>query len=254
MSTDSCIDLVPVTPDYFLAVERDLHRQCVRFDFECDPQIDLTLDSTIDEWRSARDLVGTRRLGRALNELWGLRLADCDWVSVLSPSHSRALRDVAELIARHATRPKLRPLAIAGTRCLPAAAFLAIRDVLAREGADVSNLAPSTPLSEFACRYPTAFLCEVARFAPGAMPEVRFHASEDTAALSIGWIAWLCWAVGMIGARWIEPAKALAVISLFLQMLLWFRSKFDNSESLSVEFGELRTFRDLAKCVAAGAM
>jgi hypothetical protein len=161
MAAGSCVDFVAVTPEYVLAVERDLHRQACRIDYCCDGEIDLTLDSTIQEWRWARDLVETKELGRALNDAWDIRLTDRQWAAVLSPARRKTLRDVAELISQHAVRPQLRPLAIAGTRCLPAAAFLAIKDCLAKTGADVTNVAPSTPLAEFARRYPN-----VARFAP----------------------------------------------------------------------------------------
>jgi hypothetical protein len=64
----------------------------------------------------------------------------------------------------------------------------------------------------------------------------------------------LCGILGLIAAQWIPEAKALFVISLFLQLLLWLRPKFDQESSInSVEFGELHTFRDLARCIAAGA-
>ena len=180
MTPETCIDFVPVTPEYVLAVERDLHRQACRFDYCCDGEIDLTLDSTIEDWRNAMDLLPARQLGRAMNEVWGIHISDRDWRAVLSPPRRKTLLDVAELISQHAVRPQLRPLAIAGTQCLPAAAFLAIKDSLAKAGADVSNVAPSTRLAEFARRYPNVFMCDVARFAPGAMPDVDLDCGTMT--------------------------------------------------------------------------
>lgn len=52
----------------------------------------------------------------------------------------------------------------------------------------------------------------------------------------------------------IPEARALIVVGLFLQLLLWMRAKLDQESRInSVQFGDLRTFRDLARCIAAGA-
>ena len=43
------------------------------------------------------------------------------------------------------------------------------------------------------------------------------------------------------------------MVGLFLQLLLWMRAKLDQESRInSVQFGDLRTFRDLARCIAAG--
>jgi len=130
------------TSDYVLAVLRDEHRQATQFDFACDPDIALSLDCTIADWRAAMDLLPARELGRALNESWGINVSDTEWRSVLAPARNKTLRGVAKLIAKKATRTQIRPLEIAGTRCRPAAAFLAIKDRLAAEDIDVTSVAP----------------------------------------------------------------------------------------------------------------
>jgi hypothetical protein len=145
-------------------------------------------------------------------------------------------------------------LAIAGTQCLPAAAFLAIKDCLARVGADVSNLAPSTQLAEFARRYPATFVCDVARLAPGAMPDVELDAPEDVAGLSLGCASAAFWIVGLIGKLCESHLAYVMLIGAFLQLLHWIGAKSGRESRIrSVTFGELRTFRDLAKCIAARA-
>jgi hypothetical protein len=245
---------VPVTPEYVLAVFRDQHRQLVRFDDGCDREVDLTLDSTIEDWRNAMDLVETRPLGRAMNDSWEIQLSDRQWHEVLHPARHRTLLGVAELIARHASRAELRPLAIAGTECLPAAAFLAIRDCLAADGADTSDVAPSTLLSDYARRHLGTFLNRISRLAPGALPDVKVRFPEDPLDLLFGCGALLFWVAGILGKICESPVAYCMPIAAFLQLLHWTNARLGERPLLnSVTFGELRTFRDLAKCVAAGA-
>lgn len=42
---------VPATPEYVLDVIRDAHRQQCEYDPEATPEIELTFDSTVDDWR-----------------------------------------------------------------------------------------------------------------------------------------------------------------------------------------------------------
>ena len=140
---------VPATPEYVLAVLQDEHRQIACLDGECDPDAELSFESTVRDWRIAQDLLPTKQLGRALNEIWELELSDAEWRSVLAPARKKTLCDVAELISKYATRTKLKSLSIAGTESLAASAFLAVRDCLAADGADVSRITPSTPMKHF---------------------------------------------------------------------------------------------------------
>lgn len=52
----------PATPDYVLAVLRDMHRQQCQHDPEADPSAVLSFDTTVTEWRAACDLLGWRQL------------------------------------------------------------------------------------------------------------------------------------------------------------------------------------------------
>jgi hypothetical protein len=253
MSDSTYLVSVPVTPEYVLAVFRDQHRQVARFDYCCDSTIDLTLDSTIEDWRNACDLLETRDLGRAMNESWKINHSDAEWRAVLHPPRQRTLRGVAELIARHATRNELCPLSIVGMRCLPAAAFLAVKDCLAGNGVDVSNLAPSTALCEYTRRNLVAFIDPISRLAPGALPDVDVKLPDEGALLLPWFIRIALVLMGLItsmaGGNPV-PFNVMALLLLLFEIVgSWFQKP---RELTSVTFGELRTFRDLAYCIAAG--
>ena len=140
------IDL-PATPEYILAVLRDLHRQQCKYDSEADSNITLSFDSTVAEWREACDLLGWRELGRAQNDVWSINITDSEWLSVLEPSHEKPLRGICEIISQHALRPAIRSISLFGCTSRAAGAFLTLRSLLQQKGSWPSRIAPSTPLA-----------------------------------------------------------------------------------------------------------
>ncbi|QDT94832.1 hypothetical protein [Gimesia aquarii] len=85
---------IDATPEYVLSVLQDEHRQIVQVDDACDPDIDLTFDSTVADWRDAMDYLHAKQLGRGLNVSWALSLPDAAWRNVLTPEREKTLRDV----------------------------------------------------------------------------------------------------------------------------------------------------------------
>lgn len=239
---------VPATADYVLDAIRDSHRQQCRFDPEADPDAVLTFETTVADWRLACDLLDWRALGRALDGEWALGRSDAQWRSVLDPPEDLTLRDVCEFIASGALRPSIEPLRILGAACFPAGAFLAIRAILRERGADVSSLTPSTPIDEFARRYPGVFLGPISRLAPNALPPVRVSAPwYDLSLMGL--------ALGLLVAcagLFISPLTAAG--GVLLALVSWAGARNASRHPPSrVEFGDLRTFRDLAVAVAHGA-
>ena len=241
---------VPATPEYILAVIRDWHRQQCQLDPEAEPDVDLTSETTIAEWRSACDLVDWRQLGGALDREWKLgRRPDMAWRSVLEPARTRTLRGLCEFIAQGAARPTIEAVSILGSACLSAGAFMAIRSLLRDAGADVASLAPSTPLDEYARRHLDVFLGPISRLAPNAIPEVR---------MSTPWYDLSCYGcllgLFIVCFSWfISPLVAVAGIflTLFSWIAIWVGSSLLFPSK--VAFGDLRTFRDLAQVVAESA-
>jgi hypothetical protein len=96
---DKAIEAAAASPDYVLEVLRESHRHQCSFDPEADPTVELSFGSSVAEWRNACDLLGTKKLAEALNDIWGLTIPSSDWQAVLEPARSRTLRDVCGLIA-----------------------------------------------------------------------------------------------------------------------------------------------------------
>jgi hypothetical protein len=113
--------LVDATPDDILAVLRDLHWHQCWDDPNANPESTLSPDSTIDQWRDDCGLQPWKQLAEGMNNLWSVDIPLPEWKRVLKPSKERKLRDVCELLARHAKVPRVRPIEIAGSYSTAAA-------------------------------------------------------------------------------------------------------------------------------------
>jgi hypothetical protein len=105
------------SPAEVLAIFVDEHRLVSRVDPEVEPDAVLSFDSTIADWRYACDLLGWKRLGRALNETWGMSLTDDNWEAILEPGSERTLRGLCDVIAKNAQIETIPQKALLGGRC-----------------------------------------------------------------------------------------------------------------------------------------
>lgn len=256
----STID-APASRDYVLAVLIDDHRQQCQFDPVADPDVTLTLESTVADWREACDLVGWRPLGRAMNAWWRVDLSDDQWRGVLEPAESKSLNGVCELIAANAVAPTIRPATFFGRPCRRAAAFLTVRSLLRDAGADVAEVRPTTLLHEYTRNHLQTFLGPISRLAPGALPDVKIETPEYDAATRMLIFSWLFGVAGFGAAGFAAitgflatPAKFLAVFAIGLFVVSWLLTNLAAKQKpASVQFGELQTFADLAALFAACA-
>jgi hypothetical protein len=143
--SEKVVAQAPASPEFVLDVLRDNHRHQCAFDPEADPTAQLSFDTTVAEWRIACDLIGTKGLGEALNETWELTIPPDAWQAVLEPPKSRTLRDVCELISSRTQRTLVLKAGYLGASSRSAAAFLAVRSLLLRAGADPATVRPSAP-------------------------------------------------------------------------------------------------------------
>lgn len=263
---------IPATPEYVLAKIQDEHRLISPHDPEAEPEAVLTAETTIAEYRDARDLLPWRALGRAENTIWGLDRTDAEWKAVLEPARKRTLGGLCAFIAESgATRPVIEPAGFLGANpCRAAGAFLAVRSILREAGADADAITPAMPLAPFLKQHGGVFLGEdIAGLAPGAVPPLSITIPQPYkrsgewlgayfVALSLSLVvtllayAWLDDATGG-GRAFFRGLLALhgAALSLIAMAVIGLDSTIRSADLERFALGELQTFKDLARALAA---
>lgn len=165
----------PLTPEMVLAILRDSYNQQCQYDPEAEPGMELSFETTIEEWRCACDLVEWKPLSKAMNKWFQIDLTEEQWKEVLEPAEIKNLLGVCKLISSTATRPAVLPLNIFGSSCLEAGAFVTLRTALANAGIPVESLHPSTQLHPWLLKYWKEFSDIVGKIAPEALPPVEIE-------------------------------------------------------------------------------
>ncbi|QDV16331.1 hypothetical protein Pan153_09580 [Gimesia panareensis] len=247
----SSIVEVPATPEYVLDVLLEHSRRgmgalsCTHPDF-----IPVTLDSSVETLFEACAFdSGDYIFYSTLQwfDLWGT-----DWFDVLFTSHIETTRDFCELIAARTMMPQIPLVSICGQNCQPASVFLAVRSLLAAEGAEVSEIGPSTLLKEYTRYYTDAFLGPIARLAPGALPDVEI---DDGGKFRREMIRSFLHLPLMIGFLFVSRFPVLLLFCLIFYLVLnldtWGDEKAPNAR---VDFEGLQSFRDLSELIAQRAV
>ncbi len=149
------------TPSEILEIFKEQHRLCSPLDPDTDPSATITPEMTIHAWRSANDLIGWKKLGQFLNQEFRLDISEQEWYSTLEPSKQRQLIDVCKLISKYAQKDTYEPKILFGHACLKATVFLTIKSNLQKKGVNVSNLRPSSVLSDYLLRYFSPMIEEI---------------------------------------------------------------------------------------------
>ncbi|KGO85544.1 hypothetical protein [Flavobacterium suncheonense] len=142
-----------LTPLDILNIFIEQHKLCSPLDVEADPYAELSFNSTIDDWRDANDLLPWLPLSKFLNEEFQISVTEEEWKSVLTPSSVRTLKDVCELISKYSSKQNIQPIKLFGQECLSAAVFLTLKKYLAKRHVDVSEIRPSTLVTEYFEKY-----------------------------------------------------------------------------------------------------
>ena len=238
------LPLAPMRPKDVLACIRDSYRFAEKLDPDSEPGIDLTFESTIDEWRSACDLLGASELGVALNAWFGVAVDDTEWAAVLEPASQRRLRGVCELVSHHAAhRPALRPFPIAGHECLEAGAFLTLRAALIEAGLPAAEVRPSTALTMVARHDLGSLVRVVGKLAPGILPVPPLQTTWGMKIVLASFIIWLL--APLLGNGWYAGVAALTWLAGMVVV-----SCNHESQAPIGNFAEVRTFGDLARRIA----
>ena len=250
MLIDTLSQVKPTAADV-LAILKDQHRHQCECDPETDPEIELTFESTVQEWRDACDLLEWKPLASALNRQWKVEIPHAAWKRALTPPKARHLREVCDLIAAHAIIERVTVPNLLGRQCPPAGVFFAVRELLRRDGADVADFRPSSLLSDYAIAHFQTFAGPISQLAPGRLPAIKVHHSQYDRA-SLASTVSFCGLLLSLGLS--EQAPFLWIPLLVASCICWVWTWHVARHTLptSVAFGELRTIRDVCIALAPG--
>ena len=137
------------TAEEILEIFKEQHRLCSPLDPEADLWAEISSEMKIREWRWANDLLGWKELSKFLNQEFRIDIPEKTWYDTLEPAKSKRLIDVCELISQNATKEYFQEKRLFGKPCLKASVFLTIKRNLEKKGVNVSDLRPSSNLTQY---------------------------------------------------------------------------------------------------------
>jgi hypothetical protein len=173
--------LNPVTekyqPEEILQIIRANYIQQQQYDDIALKNQDLTVETTVSDWRDICDLVPTSEFWKYLNYYFHLEVDGESWMEVLEPDDRKTLGDLCKFIADKAVRQVIEPIIIMGDYCTTAAIFKSLKRRLADRGVDVSDFRPSSQFESLVKKYRSVLIEEVNLLAPTVLPPIDFKSN-----------------------------------------------------------------------------
>tara|TARA_R110002111_G_scaffold262504_1_gene338913 strand:- start:88395 stop:89171 length:777 start_codon:yes stop_codon:yes gene_type:complete len=255
METHYPVIEIPATPEYVLAVllERSRQEWCKESCTPPEPVL-VTLDSPVEVLLEACDLTYDMDAVFCPMDWFGFGYAE--WSNARGSREIKTARDFCEVIASLIALPRIPLVSFCGKTCQPASVFLAVRSLLQEAGADVVEIAPSTPLKEYTRHYKETFLGPIARLAPGSLPVVEI----DEGAKYLRQFIRDIWGIPVLLVYFYTffnpnayPGLFGCAVIIYLFLIL-ITVGDEKAPPVCVGFGELRTFRDLSNLIASRAV
>jgi hypothetical protein len=234
-----------LTADEIFFIFKEEHRLCSPLDPEADPSFDLQPTSTVDEWREARDLLTWDELAKIYNEEYGIEIPLETWKTVFEPGDERTLKDVCELMAKHAQIEVIKPIKTLGQLCLSSAIFKSIKKNLDLRGIDTSNISPSSRIEPVLKKNFGGFLGHINMNFTGVIPEINER--RTTLGKLSGYFG-LTLILSLFGSIFWDKLLIIAALTLLPAIILGYLSirQFRTQDEMLTIPG-IVTFRDLVE-------
>ncbi len=165
------VESEPLTPEIVLDIIKDFYIQSLHYDPDAEPDYHLTFNTTIEEWQIACNLVSTKKLGRALNDWFGIDYSDHEWQEALEPNNKKNLEGVCKMIASKSSRIANKPITIFDITCQNAGTFVALRFAFQEAGIPINDMKPSSKLEPMLKKHLWEFIQAVGTIAPNVLPK-----------------------------------------------------------------------------------
>jgi len=226
---------------------KESHRLSSWFDPEADPHAELTIDSTVQDWRLAVDLLEWKELGRYLNIEFQINISDDTWYSILEPANVMTMLEVCDLISNNARFEVISPVKLLGNECISAAIFRFIKTNFAKRGMDTTDLKPSSKIEPYLKKDFGIFLEQINKNFTGVIKEIKTGKTKFDNLNSIAWILGIV--TLFISMKW----NSIWYIPLSLIMIAfctgYLNSKEFEKNDKMMFIPEVDTFRDLINLI-----
>jgi len=236
-----------ITPEEVFFIFKEEHRICSPLDFEADPTVKLSMESSIREWRDSMDLLPWRKLSKYLNEEFEINIPKKEWEVILEPDRKKKLADVCELISKHAQIEIIKPIKVFGQECLSASIFKTIKRNLAKRGVDTAGLKPSSPIEPYLKNNFGEFIEQINKNYTGVIPEIK---NSETTIGKINSLIWITFMISLLLGFFWRPIWIITTVLFITGLYSGFseRREFkENSEMMYIP--EIRTFRELVEAI-----
>jgi len=152
------------------------------FQTEFDPVVikgmEPNYEFTIFEWRDACDLLNPTELAEIYHKTFKIKRPISELENILKEEDKNTLSEFCEYISQYAERNSIEPIKLLGQNCQTASIFRTLKQNLTEQGADTTDLKPSTKINEFFLKSDGILFDEVNRIAPGTMTEFEYKANK----------------------------------------------------------------------------
>jgi hypothetical protein len=244
----------PATPEYVFSYFEAIYRQALSIR-EAHPDQSPTFDTTVKQYMDsclAYEGMSWAEFAAFWNKTLQTNVSMVELEATVSPAERRTLRDLCQLLAARSSRPIIRAWPGLGVGCAPAGAFLTVRDMLSEMGANTAAVSPATEIEPALRKYKFDFVNRLLLLAPERVPDYKIVHHLDSGACGLFLLGFLFLA-GTLPAFLIYPPAGgittMGFIGFFIAAVLavWIGSWLPPK---SIGLGSLRTFRDLAYCLA----
>jgi hypothetical protein len=126
--------LTKYSSDEILQILTDFYNCQSQFDPEVYPDLEISYETTIDDWREACDLLEPRELAKFYHDLFKINTPIIDLEIILIHEKENTLKDFCDYISEHAPKEEIEPVISMGKTCHEAAIFKTLISKLKERG------------------------------------------------------------------------------------------------------------------------
>jgi hypothetical protein len=176
--------LTKYSSEEILQILTDFYNCQSQFDPEVYTDLEISYETTIEDWREACDLLEPKGLAKFYHDLFKLNAPIVDFENILIHEKENTLKEFCDYISENAQKEEIEPIISMGKACHEAAIFKTLISKLNERGIKTGKIRPSSEFTPLFKKHGDAFLTEVNKLAPGSLTNFEY---KDNKIVRTGW-------------------------------------------------------------------